>query len=85
MIRLNRQSIALYCMLLGLILTIIPLFSFLVKADATGATITISGVYSSNGDASRIENTVKKINDAMFANEIVDENVMVSGNFEKRL
>ena len=59
----NKKSIALCGLVLGLFLTIIPFFILHISANTTGATITISGVYKSNGDGNRIEQTIENINE----------------------
>lgn len=69
----NRKSIALSCMILGLILLINSFFAIRGFAATTGATITISGVFGSNGDSTRIENTIKKINEKLIAESLVPD------------
>lgn len=81
MINIFRKKVALYGCLLGIALSVIPLFSMVLKADnGSGAIITID---ATNKDVNAIEGCIRSINEEMIKQEVgnAGSGTMINGSF----
>ena len=74
----QKMKIALYWMILGIALTVIPLFSIVTKADSNGAVITID---ATSKDIAAIKDTIQKINTDLVTSKIgpIGRTIQVNG------